>query len=466
MRRRLIFRLAVALLLCASAAPTRADDVDKYVREQMAKRHIPGVSVAVVRDGKLVKAKGYGLANLELNVPAAPDTVYEIGSLTKQFTATAVMLLVEDGKVNLDDHVAKYLERAPEAWKNITVRHLLTHTSGIFNYVGTPGFELSRHLTGDQFIKAAANLPVLFEAGSSWEYSNTNYTLLGHLVERASGKPFWQFLDERLFRPAGMNQTRYNDFGKVIPARANGYFWRNNEWTNRNPIVADVAAAGALLSSALDMAKWEAALSSGKVLRPASLEQMWTPVRLNNGKTFPYGFGWSVETFRGRRQMSHGGLMGGFSSYMTRFPDDRLTVIVLSNLANLRERPQAGALGIGISAIYIPSLALGALREIPDPEPQTTRKLRDALAALLDGKPEASLFTPPSLEFHTSERGRALHKEIAAHGPLKSLSLLERKEEGEDRLYLYRALVGRDKIYLSFTLTNEGKISSLRVEEE
>ncbi len=457
--------LSFALLSCVGVR-AHGDEVDGQVEAQMRKRHVPGLSLVVLRDGKVLKARGYGLANLELNVAATPDTVYEVGSLTKQVTAAAVMLLVEEGRLGLEDKLTRHLSGLPEAWNAVTVRHLLTHTSGIKTYVGTPGFELSRHLTGDEFIKAAAaNLPLLFQPGAAWDYSNTNFNLLGLVVERVSGKPFWQFLEERLFRPLGMDSTRYNDHGKVVAGRADGYFWREGEWTRRDLPVWDVGAAGALLSSASDLAKWEAALQAGRVLKPSSLEQMWTPVRLSGGGSFPYGFGWSVESFRGRRLISHGGLMAGFSSYVAHYPEERLTVIVLCNRANLREFPPAGRIGIAVSSLYIPSLALGALREIADPEPQLTQTLRKALLGLLEGQPEASVFTPPSFAFQTSERGRALYKELAAHGPLKSLALLERKEEGADRTYLYRATLGQDKVYLSFVLT-EGKIASVRLEEE
>jgi CubicO group peptidase (beta-lactamase class C family) len=229
--------------------------------------------------------------------------------------------------------------------------------------------------------------------------------------------------------------------------------------------VWDVGAAGALLSSALDVAKWSAALEAGKVLKPSSLEQMWTPVRLSGGATHPYGFGWSVETFRGHKLLSHGGLMAGFSAHVARYPEERLTVVVLCNLANLREFPPAGRIGNAVASVYIPSLALDALKEIMDAEPQTTATLRAALLGLLQGEPDASLFTPPSFEFLNSERGKALRKELAARGPLESFALLERKESGAERTYLYRAALGRDKVYLSFTLAG-GKIAAVRLEEE
>src|SRR5688500_3513973 len=233
---------AFAVLLCVGGRAAAADEVDRLVEAQMRKRHVPGLSLAVVRDGKVVKAKGYGFANLELKVAATPETVYEVGSLTKQVTAAAVMLLVEEGKLSLDDPAGKHLAGLPDAWRGVTVRHLLTHTSGIKTYVGTPGFELSRGLTGDEFIRAAGGLPLLFEPGASWDYSNTNFNLLGHLVERASGRPFWQFLEERLFRPLGMNATRYNDHRQLVPLRADGYFFREGEWKRRDPPVWDVGA--------------------------------------------------------------------------------------------------------------------------------------------------------------------------------------------------------------------------------
>jgi D-alanyl-D-alanine carboxypeptidase len=455
---------ALALLLCA-VVRAGADEVDRLVEAQMRKRNVPGLSLAVVRDGKVVKARGYGFANLELKAAATPETVYEVGSLTKQVTAAAVMLLVEEGRLSLEDKISKHFSGLPGAWGAVTVRHLLTHTSGIKTYVGTPGFELSRRLSGDEFIKAAGGLPLLFEPGTSWDYSNTNFNLLGHLVERASGKPFWQFLEERLFRPLGMTATRYNDHRRVIPLRADGYFFREGGWAKRDPPVWDVGAAGALLSTALDMAKWETALEAGRVLKASSLEQMWTPVRLSGGGTYPYGFGWSVETFRGRRLLSHGGLMAGFSAYVARYPEERLTVVVLCNLANLREFPPAGRIGTAVAALYIPSLALDALREAADAEPQVTQTLRAALHGFLEGRPDASLFTPQSFAFLTSERGAALRKELSARGALTSLALLERREEGRDRVYLYRAALGRDKVYLSFTLAG-GKVAGVRLEEE
>jgi D-alanyl-D-alanine carboxypeptidase len=463
---KLAFKLvaALALLLCVGAR-AGADEVDRRVEAQMRKRHVPGLSLAVVRDGKIIKAKGYGFANLELKVAAEPETVYEVGSLTKQVTAAAVMLLVEEGRVSLDDKITKHLAGLPDSWGSITVRHLLTHTSGIKTYVGTPGFELSRRLSGDEFIKAAGGLPLLFEPGTSWDYSNTNFNLLGHIVERASGKPFWQFLEERIFRPLGMTATRFNDHRRIVPLRADGYFFREGGWVKRDPPVWDVGAAGALLSNALDVAKWETALEAGKVLKPSSLEQMWTPVSLSGGGTYPYGFGWSVETFRGHRLISHGGLMAGFSAYVARYPEERLTVVVLCNLANLREFPPAGRIGTAVSSVYIPSLALDALREAADAEPRVTQTLRAGLLGFIEGKPDASLFAPQTFAFLTSERGAALRKELSAHGPLASLALLERREEGDERVYLYRAALGRDKVYLSFTLAG-GKIADVRQEEE
>jgi CubicO group peptidase (beta-lactamase class C family) len=461
---------AVALLpvvACCAAICVRADAVDDYVSAQMHARRVPGLSLAVLREGRVMKAQGYGLANIELNVAATPETVYEVGSLTKQFTAAAVLLLVEEGKVALDEKLTKYLGETGAAWGDVTVRQLLTHTSGIREFTTLPGFELSKRLTPEQMDKAIAALPSVFPAGTNWLYSNTNYYLLGRIVERASRQRFDEFLEARILKPLGMTATRMADPRRIIPQRAAGYQWREGAWVNRDDAaLADAFAAAALASNVVDLARWEAALDSRRLLKPESFDEMWRPARLASGKSYPYGMGWSVGTFRGRRLLDHGGLMGGFSSYVARFTQERLTVIVLCNLGNTGAPGNAAPIARGVARLYIPALALDALKEMADPEPQTTRALREALVATLEGRPAQSSFTPPSYAFHTSERGHALHKSIASHGVLKSFALVERNEEGDERTYLYRAVFGSDTLYISFRLTGAGKISFLGIEED
>jgi CubicO group peptidase (beta-lactamase class C family) len=337
------------VLLLTLASAVYADKVDDYVKREMERQHVPGVSVLVIKDGKVIKSQGYGLANVELNVPATPDTVYKIGSVSKQFIATGVLLLVQDGKISLDDNIGKFLEGTPETWKPITIRHLLTHTSGIVREA--PGFDALKIQKDADVIKTAYSLPLRFAPGEKYEYCNVGYFSLAEIISKVSGKPWPEFLHERVFAPLGMNATRATNMTEMVPNRANGYVWRNGKLQNASIYFA-VRPSGAFLSTVLDLAKWDAALESGKVLQQAILEQAWTPVKLNNGQMHPYGFGWDLTPIAGHKRINHGGSLPGFRAYKARFTDDKVTVIVLTNGDNAN----AGGLAIGVANFYIPGL--------------------------------------------------------------------------------------------------------------
>lgn len=340
--------VALVLLLTLTSA-VQADKVDDYLKREMERQHVPGVSVVVIKDGKIIKAEGYGLANVELNVPARPDTVYKIGSVSKQFIATGVLLLVQDGKISLDDNISKFLEGTPDTWKPITVRHLLTHTSGIIREA--PGFDPLKIQKDADVIKTAYSLPLRFAPGEKYEYCNVGYFSLAEIISKVSGKSWPDFLHERVFAPLEMNATRATNMIEMVPNRANGYIWRDGKLQNASIYFA-VRPSGAFLSSVLDLAKWDAALESGKVLKQATLDQAWTPVKLNNGTTHPYGFGWELTPIAGHKRINHGGSLPGFRAQMARFVDDKLTVIVLTNGDNAN----AGGLTNGVANFYIPGL--------------------------------------------------------------------------------------------------------------
>jgi D-alanyl-D-alanine carboxypeptidase len=464
-------RIAPLLLLsllfnCLLAVAARADRVDDYVREQMRRRHIPGLALAVVRDGRVVKERGYGLANVELRVPATPATVFEIGSVTKQMTAAAVMLLVEEGRVALDDPLSKYLPDTPEGWGHVTVRHLLTHTSGLRNYTGLTGFELTERLTRDEFIKRLAPHPLAFRPGDQHSYGNTNYSLLGYVVEAASGQGYWQFVSARLFGPLGMRATTDRDPRRLVPNRASGYEWDGREWVGRDYDLTDVFSAGAVVSTVGDLVRWEAAFAGGRVLRPASLEQVWTPVRLNSGQTHPYGFGWYVETLRGRRVMRHTGHTAGFSASLARYPDDKLTVIVLTNLGTLGA---GGRVGLGVAKLYAPTLSLRSLRPQADPDPQAARMVAAALRGLLSAQPDPTHFTPERLKALSTDAARETWRQLASAGPLGALEFAgaEAPEaQSATRVVRYRAALGERLLLVRFGLTTDGRVAELAVEEE
>ena len=317
---RLLCAILAFLLLPACLA--RADRVDDYVREQMGLQHIPGLALAVMREGRVIKESGYGLASVELEAPVTPSTVFEIGSISKQVTAAAIMMLVEEGKVSLDDRIAKYIKESPKSWRSVTVRHLLTHTSGLKNYNGLPGFELSKHTNRAQFVKRIGAYPPVFSPGEAHSYGNINYNLLGYIIEQASGESYWHFVSKHIFLPLGMQATRDRDPRSVIKGRAQGYEWEDNQLVRRTCNLTDVFSAGAIVSTVQDLEKWLAGFIGGKLLKRSSIEQIWTPTRLNSGATYPYGFGWYLETLRGHQVKRHTGQTAGFSSSVAFFPED------------------------------------------------------------------------------------------------------------------------------------------------
>ncbi len=328
-QRHLVFAIFVCTL--ASTASTQADRVDDYIKDEMARHQIPGVALTIIQKGHPVKTSAYGLANLELQVPVRLETVFEIGSVTKQFTAAGILLLAQDGKLSVTDKISRYLQETPAAWSNITIRRLLTHTSGIKNYTGLEGFELRRHLTQTQFIHAIGGRPLDFPAGDSWKYCNTGFNLLGFIIENVSGKTYWGFMHERVFGPLGMNSTTNRLPAHILPNRASGYEQTNHVLINRDYDLTDVFSAGAIASTVLDLAKWNAALDRDDLLHAHTKELMWTPARLNDGKPTRYGFGWFIDTLDGHKNIGHSGSTSGFSASIQRFPDDQLAIILLTN---------------------------------------------------------------------------------------------------------------------------------------
>ncbi|MDQ4120686.1 MAG: beta-lactamase family protein [Acidobacteriota bacterium] len=458
---RLFLLLLFALFFVST--PVRADKIDDYVRAQMSERHIPGVAIAVVRGGKIVKIEGYGLANVELNVPVTKDTVFEIGSVSKQITAVAIMLLVEDGKINLDEKISKYLPTAPESWSKVTVRNLLTHTSGIKNYTGSPGFELIKRLKRDDFIRAAGAFPLEFEPGERYAYSNTGYNLLGHIIESASGKSYWDFLRERIFKPLGMNQTADRDPQFIVKNRADGYEWENDRLTGRDWDLTDLFAAGAIVSTISDLAKWEMGLRGDAFLKKTSKEQIWSPFILNDGKPHPYGFGWNIADFRGHKLISHTGHTAGFSAGILRYADDDLTVIVLSNLGTVGIGAQIAR---GVAKIYLPEISLRAMKEQPGADAEIAGQLQNALRSYLSQKLETDSFAERARTALTTESAKRTARRLNAFGEIKNFTLVGSDTAGENHVYLYRVETPARLMLWRFAVDKNGKISIITLEEE
>ena len=325
-----------SLCLAAPAFAQTADPVDTYVHAEMQRQHIPGLSLLVSRDGIPVRAQGYGLANVELQVPVKPETIFQSGSVGKQFTAAAVMMLVEEGKIKLDDPVTNYLKDAPAAWNQVTIRELLSHTAGFGDY--PKNFDFRKDYTEADLLKIVEAIPLAYPPGTKWSYANLGYLTLGIVIHRATGKFYGDFLQERIFQPLGMSTTRIISEADIVPNRSAGYRLvkgelKNQEWVSPT---LNTTADGALYFSILDLAKWDAALYTEKLLKRASLDEMWTVTKLKNGQpnSDHYGFGWEVETKDGHRVIGHGGSWQGFRTHISRYVDDKLTVVVLANLEN------------------------------------------------------------------------------------------------------------------------------------
>jgi CubicO group peptidase (beta-lactamase class C family) len=347
--------LMVALVVVGEAfcqtSSSASDEVAQYVKTEMARQHIPGIALLVSRNGEIVRAQGFGVSNVELQVPVKPETLFQSGSVGKQFTATAIMMLVEEGKISLDDPITKYFPDAPANWKPVSVRNLLSHTGGFTDY--PKDFDFRKDYTEDDLLKIVAGIPLAFPPGTKWSYSNLGYLTLGILIHRVTGKFYGDVLEERIFHPLGMQSTRIMSEADIIPNRAAGYRLvkgqlKNQEWVSPT---LNTTADGSLYFSIVDLAKWDAALYTEKLLKRYSLEQMWTVVTLNNGKpnSGNYGFGWEITSSHGHRLIDHDGAWQGFKTQISRYVDDKLTVVVLSNLAEANP----GKIAEGVAEIYL-----------------------------------------------------------------------------------------------------------------
>jgi CubicO group peptidase (beta-lactamase class C family) len=353
------YRVTAALVLCFLAAlplplahATQAPDaVARTVRAEMEKQKIPGLALLVARKGVTVRAEGYGLANVELNVQVKPETIFQSGSVGKQFTATAVMMLVEAGKVGLDDRLNKYFASAPNWWKGVTIRELLSHTAGFTDY--PENFDERKDYTEDELLNIVESIPPAYPPGTHWSYSNLGYLTLGILIHRVSGKFYGDFLQERIFQPLGMSTTRIISEADIIPNRASGYLLDNGRLKNQKWVspALNTTADGSLYFSIVDLAKWDAALYTDRLLKRSSMQEMWTVAALRDGKpnTGHYGFGWFVESRHGHRVVEHDGQWQGFETHISRYLDDEFTVVVLTNLGSADPHRIADA----VAAIYL-----------------------------------------------------------------------------------------------------------------
>lgn len=346
------FALLLTPGLASAAEPVAVEKIDAVVTAELKKQQIPGAAVAVVHQGKEVVAKGYGLANVEHDVPVTADTVFQSGSVGKQFTAAVIMLLAEQKKLSLDDPVTTFFPHAPYRWHKITVRHLLTHTGGVADITGK--LDLRKDYTEDELMKLAFAQKPAFAPGEKWQYSNTGYVLLGCIARKASGRFYGNTLRDEVFAPLGMKTARIISESDIVPHRAAGYRFegkklKNQEWVSPS---LNTTADGALYVTIRDMVAWDRGIRDGKVLTAESWKQVFAPVTLNGGKTFPYGFGWQVDEDRGQLHHHHDGAWQGFTTHISRYRGDDLSIIVLTNLAGC----DPGGISEQIAGLFNPKL--------------------------------------------------------------------------------------------------------------
>jgi CubicO group peptidase (beta-lactamase class C family) len=309
-------------------------EIDQIVLQEID-LHGPGVAIAVVKDGKPLHVDGYGVANLEWDCPIRPNTVFRLASITKQFTATAIMLLEHQGKLRLDDSITNYLPYYPTHERTITITHLLNHTSGIKSYTSLDNFMqdiAKKDLSPAELLPYFKDLPLDFEPGTRFLYNNSAYHLLGLIIEKIEEMSYEQFIQQHIFEPLGMKDSYYMHNETIIPRRASGYTktkegYRQAEYLN----MMIPYAAGSLGSTVEDLIRWNAALREERLIDKATQDRMYTPVQLADGNTEEYGFGFGTTSYKGHRLVHHGGGIPGFHTFIARFIDDKAMIAVLAN---------------------------------------------------------------------------------------------------------------------------------------
>ena len=444
-----------------------------FVERERVRQDIPGIEVGVYSRGKILLAKGYGLANVELDVPVTAQTIMQSGSTGKQFIATAVMMLVEQHKVSLNDSVRKYFPTAPLWWESIRIKNLLSHTSGLTEYeqdasYSDPNdpFYMRKDMTEDELLKRIEALPQQNAPGDKWNYRNTNFVLLGILIHRVSSQFWGDYLHERIFAPLGMVSTRVVSDRDIVKQRAGGYDLVNGEWKNQEWVspTFNSTADGGLYYNVLDLAKWDEALYTTRLLSQRSLDRMWTVFPLNDGKPNPanYGFAWRIGLQNGHRRVGHSGAWQGFTATIMRYPDDALGVVVLANLDH--PHSDTGPMTHVIAGLVEPALLPPRLQAVPDHHPalvQTLRRLLDAAAAGQDTRP---FFMTDEAQTATLTTAGDLQKQLSPIWPDGALTLVERQLDDSDQLTsLYRIVRNGNANLILCLTTRDGKIAFLQI---
>jgi CubicO group peptidase (beta-lactamase class C family) len=480
MNRSIVVLAGLSLSVARPISP--ADDaVDRYIVAQMTAQHIPGLSLCVARDDRIVKTRSYGLANVELNVPATGKSEFAIASMTKSITASAIMLLVQDGKLTLDDPITKYLGGLPESWKPITVRHLLTHTSGIKDHYHDfriyPTVDLDRRLeyTDSEYVKAHVDAGLNFTPGEHWAYSGSNYAFLGMIITKVTGRPYAEFIGQRIFSPLGMSDTHFIDLAKIIPHRAAGYWFRDGALKNGGYTGQTFSGAAdiSVITTAGDLCKWSLGLTSGKIWKKAIVSQMREPARLRSGEVAStllgeeYGLGWLMALYNGYSMIGHGGtFVTGFTSSIASFPEKGLTVVLLTNQY---DADPAGMM-LSVAGMYDAELVPpGRMTVHADPRPELVDKVKLLLSALFGGEGDVASIVTPGFGRHIATIPRA--PAAATPPPPGEVSFIssadisrrgiERYGSKVARMSHYKVKLGDETHYITLYLTSDDRVGGV-----
>ncbi len=473
-----IVPLALALLAVDASAqsltPAQTVAIDRYVTAEMARERIPGAEVGIYRDGHALLAKGYGLANVEWNAPVTPTTSMQSGSVGKQFAATAGMMLVEQGKLGLDDSISKYFTDAPASWKPIKVKNLLSHTSGLAEYEEDarmkPGaiFDMRKDFTEDEMVKKIETLPIEFKPGGKWDYRNTNYALLGVLIHKVSGQYYGDYLHDRIFAPLGMTSTRIISDSDIISGRAAGYEIKGGQLKNQTWVAPSLnsTADGTLYYNVVDLEKWDRALYGTTLLSKQSLDTMFTPFVLNDGKPNDsgYGFGWAKGDMNGHRVIGHDGAWQGFTCTIDRYVDDKLTVVVLTNLDASHSNPSY--IARVVAGMVEPAVMPKQNPPIADTRPEIAAHLRDVLEKMLAGKNVASDFAADAGYSFDPGDAADIRSQLPANWEDAPTVLIKRKDSDGGMRSVFRVGKVGDTRVVVVELDAKGKIANFGVHSD
>ena len=422
-------------ILRSKGAGDKIAKIEELVRNTMLENQIPGAALAVIKNNDVIVSEGFGYANLESKVPVNSKTIFQSGSVGKQFTSAGIMKMVEENLLRLDESILKYISDGPKKWKSITIRHLMTHSSGIPDYTSEE-FDYSKNYSEEDLVEMASKLDLEFSAGKRWNYSNTGYVLLGVIMSRVAKKPYWEYLDEHIFTPAGMHSIRINTEKDIVPNKAKGYIPSKEGYQHASYVapITNTTADGSMLLSLEDLLAWNSTVKNKMILKRKSWNLILSPMKLNSGNNYPYGFGWFIEKKNEKTVHQHGGTWQGFTAQIFRFIEDELEVLLLTNARSIA----AYELPRKIAALINPSLKAQSLptKPIVDEMPEITKLIREKLINISNGKLELDDFSFIRQTVFPRIK-KALISQIEGFDPPSRMELLSKEIVGDDTALQY-----------------------------